>query len=468
MASVFKQKYTVTGKNGKKVTKKSKYWYVDYKTADGTRKRVKGFKDKTATAQLAVELEREAELASRGIVDKYKEHRNRPLSEHLEDFWHSLGDTKHGRHTYHTVQKILDACGFRVWNDIQASKVWSYLKRQKANKEISDRTFCFRLKAVKQFCKWMVEDQRAVESPVTHLKAEAIVERERERRALGPEELRRLLHVTVSAPRRFGMDGLSRALLYRLAAETGLRRGELASLSVSSIDFENNSLSVKPKDTKNKKTATVPLRSDTVACFREHTATRLPSALLFNVPDKTAKMLYADLELAGIPVEDEQGRVVDFHALRHTAGTLLAASGAHPKVAQTIMRHSDINLTMGLYTHILRGQESQAIENLPDLSWQMEETQKATGTDDSTRAYKKLTKKPVSGRNRLSSNGNRTGPVSNRKRPTGKTHKGSHNKTLDNKKGRMSSSDSDPDSSGRCRIRTYDRLIKSQLLCQLS
>ena len=56
------------------------------------------------------------------------------------------------------------------------------------------------------------------------------------------------------------------------------------------------------------------------------------------------------------------GLYFDFHALRHQAGTLLAASGVHPKVAQSIMRHSDINLTMSLYTHTLHGQESQAVE----------------------------------------------------------------------------------------------------------
>jgi len=32
------------------------------------------------------------------------------------------------------------------------------------------------------------------------------------------------------------------------------------------------------------------------------------------------------------------------------------------------MRHSDINLTMSLYTHTLRDQESKAIAKLPDLS----------------------------------------------------------------------------------------------------
>ena len=54
--------------------------------------------------------------------------------------------------------------------------------------------------------------------------------------------------------------------------------------------------------------------------------------------------------------------------MRHTAGSLLAASGVHPKVAQSLMRHSDINLTMSRYSHVLVGQEKDAVASLPDLS----------------------------------------------------------------------------------------------------
>jgi len=47
---------------------------------------------------------------------------------------------------------------------------------------------------------------------------------------------------------------------------------------------------------------------------------------------------------------DAAGRYADFHALRHTTGSWLAAAGVHPKVAQAVMRHRDINLTMGKST----------------------------------------------------------------------------------------------------------------------
>jgi hypothetical protein len=50
------------------------------------------------------------------------------------------------------------------------------------------------------------------------------------------------------------------------------------------------------------------------------------------------------------------------------------------------MRHSDINLTMSICTHTLTGQESQAIESLPDLSLPGNQEQRAvaTGIDDGT------------------------------------------------------------------------------------
>jgi integrase len=92
-------------------------------------------------------------------------------------------------------------------------------------------------------------------------------------------------------------------------------------------------------------------------------------------------MLRADLEAAGIEYQDAVGRFADFHSLRHTAGTLLASSRVHPKVAQSIMRHSDINLTMSLYTHTLRGQESEAVAMLPNLAVSARASEQASGTD---------------------------------------------------------------------------------------
>ena len=56
------------------------------------------------------------------------------------------------------------------------------------------------------------------------------------------------------------------------------------------------------------------------------------------------------------------------------------------------MRHSKIDLTMSLYTHTLRGQESEAIAKLPDLSLPSRKSQKAlkTGTNNEDLALNDL------------------------------------------------------------------------------
>ncbi|HQL76018.1 MAG TPA: tyrosine-type recombinase/integrase, partial [Phycisphaerae bacterium] len=70
------------------------------------------------------------------------------------------------------------------------------------------------------------------------------------------------------------------------------------------------------------------------------------------------------------------------HSSRHTTGSRLAAAGVHPKVAQAVMRHSDINLTMSRYTHVFRGQETDAVAALPDLGVApAKQSARATGTD---------------------------------------------------------------------------------------
>ena len=179
MASIFKQKYTGKDKNGKKITKQTKCWYIEYTNSEGQRLRVKGYKDKTATRQLADKLERKTELEQVGIVDIYAEHRKRPLLEHLEDFEQSLtakgNTTRHIKQTINSVKQIMENCQFLLWSDIQASTVQRYLSSlRKGDSNISARTFNFKLKAFKQFCRWMVTDHRASESPVEHLQGNAL------------------------------------------------------------------------------------------------------------------------------------------------------------------------------------------------------------------------------------------------------------------------------------------------------
>ena len=208
-----------------------------------------------------------------------------------------------------------------------------------------------------------------------------------------------------AAPGRFGMSGVERAMLYRLAVESGLRANELRTLMVSSFDLDRCTVTVQAGYSKRKREDVLPLRPDTAAELGRFLAGKLPETRAFKVPGKPAVMLRADLADVAIPYVDDSERYADFHALRHTTGTWLAANGVHPKVAQAIMRHSDINLTMARYTHTLRGQEAEAVRSLPDLSLPTSQAQRATGTDGRKTSTPQLTPTAFSACSRLATDG---------------------------------------------------------------
>src|SRR6476659_8520498 len=95
---------------------------------------------------------------------------------------------------------------------------------------------------------------------------------------------------------------------------------------------------------------------------------RLPADTpLFDVPAGLVRILDRDLKAAGIPKRDDRGRTVDVHAMRTTFGTLLSRTGTAPRTAQAAMRHSDIKLTMGVYTDPRLLDVRGAVEKLPAL-----------------------------------------------------------------------------------------------------
>jgi hypothetical protein len=86
-----------------------------------------------------------------------------------------------------------------------------------------------------------------------------------------------------------------------------------------------------------------------------------------------------------IDKRDDRGRTLDVHALRHTFGTLLSKGGIAPRTAQAAMRHSDIKLTMNVYTDPALLDVRGALDALPTLPLPGDgregEAARATGTD---------------------------------------------------------------------------------------
>jgi len=143
---------------------------------------------------------------------------------------------------------------------------------------------------------------------------------------------------------------------------------ELRTLRVGDLSFGDVTFLVLRAQNENNRTgSSVPLRSDLAGGLRDWTRDRPHDAEVFNVPAGLLRIMDRDLIAAGIDKIDERGRRVHLHALRHSTGTHLSAANVSPRTAQSVMRHSDIALTMNTYTDERLLDAAGAVAMLPDL-----------------------------------------------------------------------------------------------------
>jgi integrase len=227
--------------------------------------------------------------------------------------------------------------------------------------------------AMKAFARWCVKDRRMPDNPLGHLSAgNADADRRHERRALEPNELRLLLEAASNSRDVYrGLTGRDRFILYTVAVFTGLRAGELASLTPTAFDLDSSPavLRLEAATAKNRREANQPLPAEIVASLAEYLDGRPERVRLWpgEWNERAAEMIRRDLEAAGLAYEDADGRVADFHSLRASYITMLARSGVHPRTAQELARHSDVRLTMKVYTHLTMRDLSGAVATLPKL-----------------------------------------------------------------------------------------------------
>jgi integrase len=253
----------------------------------------------------------------------------------------------------------------------------------------------------------VVDDTRPATSRATWKRAELtfdtiVAAADRGRGRLRPDVVERLER-----------DGRERALLYAVLVTTGLRKGELAALTVGDVLLDDGQpvIVLPGADAKNGQRATLPLRPDVAAELREWIADEAEAvcrqrvgvagitvprgdARLFTVPAGLVRILDRDLAAAGIPKRDDRGRTVDVHALRHTFATHLVAAGVAPRTAQAALRHSTLELTMQHYTDPRLLDVAGALAALPALPTASvpPESARATGTDDAVALTVALTR----------------------------------------------------------------------------
>jgi len=396
-----------------------------------------GCKTEDAARQVLADLERKAERQRAGLITpgeaRVGEQLARPIGEHVEAYLTGLeasgASPKHVAETGRILRTVLAGCGFGTLAALERSSVEAWLNRRRLE-GASARTRNIDLIRLNAFFNWCVGAKRLLANPLKGLPlANEKADNRRHRRAMTETELARLLDVARRRPvlealtvrkgprkgeayadvrpevrERLDRLGRERALIYKTLVLTGLRRGELASITIGqlALDGPTPHVELEAADEKNREGSFVPIRADLAADLEHWLADRLDAlqaealdrgepiparlpadAPLFIVPEKLVRIFDRDLKAAGIAKRDDRGRTLDVHALRHTFGTLLSKGGVPLRTAQAAMRHADPSLTANVYTDPRLLDVTGALDALPALSLNPPdaEAQRATGTN---------------------------------------------------------------------------------------
>lgn len=168
--------------------------------------------------------------------------------------------------------------------------------------------------------------------------------------------------------------------LFLLALDTGMRRGELLALRWLDVNLVDGYLDVrhtldesegspklKPPKTANSKRRIWFSKSAMDALL----ASRLNKFIWGNDPvfqgrggfmwAKSVQSMFAKaVKKAGVPK-------IRFHDLRHTNATLLLAAGVGIKTVSERLGHTSVAITLGIYTHVLPGEQEAVAGKVNEL-----------------------------------------------------------------------------------------------------
>jgi len=203
----------------------------------------------------------------------------------------------------------------------------------------------------------------------------------REAQTLTKEQAQKLLIVA---------RGHKLEVLLIVAVTTGMRSGELRSLQWKDVDFETRSLQVrrsvtriaghgyregKPKTAKSRRKIILP--QFVLDALKQHRVRQLEAKLKSGAAWKDHDLVFCNyygtfidtstlhkqfndlLQVAGLPP-------MRFHDLRHSAATILLSMGVHPKIVQELLGHSNINMTLNTYSHVLPSMQQDAMDKLDE------------------------------------------------------------------------------------------------------
>ncbi|MEV7292454.1 site-specific integrase [Streptomyces microflavus] len=174
-----------------------------------------------------------------------------------------------------------------------------------------------------------------------------------------------------------------------LAITMGLRRGELVGLRWTDLDLDRRVLYVRQQtqrrrgvlyddDPKGRRRRAVPLPAMCIAPLRWHRMRQAEAKA--RAGESWQEGGHVFVTRTGRPVEPRNVyrsftrvaetaglRVIRLHDARHGCATILTAAGVAPRVVMEILGHSQISITMDVYTHVVQDTQREAISHMDRL-----------------------------------------------------------------------------------------------------
>ena len=358
--------------------KRRDLWVLDYRDAQGKRRRRTLGTDKRVAERRRMALinQRDMELDGLGSIDG----QSRPLAdvvaEYLEDLEPRVSPA-HFAQVKSRLERTLRELGDLRVRDLRPADLVR-VRNRRLDEGSGHRTANLVVTTLQAALRWAVENQVIAANPVEHVKRlpETRDHQRYRRRAMTEDEIERFLAAAQEDDEQAdiraadkGMVRVPQVPLWLTLLETGARWNELRQATWGDLDVARRVVILRAENTKSKKQRVIPLRdelAEQLGQFRvlqETLLRRLPNVSdpIFRSPEgypwgrpSNGAMRIFDrvLERAGIAKVDVEGRKLDLHAIRHTFASRLARSGVPLAQAQRLLGHSDPKLTAQVYTHL--------------------------------------------------------------------------------------------------------------------
>jgi integrase len=179
--------------------------------------------------------------------------------------------------------------------------------------------------------------------------------------------------------------------LLTLAVTTGMRSGELLALKWQDINFDTGSLHIRrtmgyisgrgylefePKTSRSRRKIVLP--PFVCEALKQHRTRQLEARLKAGDRWQDRDLVFCNIYGGYLDPAHLRQRFdkllkeadlpdVRFHDLRHSAATILLSMGVPAKVVQEILGHSQISMTMDIYSHVLPDMQQEAMDKMDEL-----------------------------------------------------------------------------------------------------